>query len=66
MLNPQRTLERGYVILQQADGQVIRSAQQIQAGDFLSLRTAADSSELEIAAINTKKKPAAKKTKSNE
>lgn len=66
MLNPQRTLERGYVILQQADGQVVRSAQQIQAGDFLSLRTAADSSELQIAAINTKKKPAAKKTKSNE
>lgn len=62
MLNPQRTLERGYVILQQADGQLIRSAGQIHAGDFLQLRTAQDVSELQIATINS----AAKKRKSTD
>ena len=62
MLNPQRTLERGYVILQQADGQLIRSAEQIHAGDFLQLRTAQDVSELQIARINS----AAKKRKSTD
>lgn len=62
MLNPQRTLDRGYVILQQADGQLIRSARQIHAGDFLQLRTAQDVSELQIATINS----AVKKRKSTD
>ncbi|MBC3874753.1 exodeoxyribonuclease VII large subunit [Undibacterium flavidum] len=52
MLNPQRTLERGYVILQQADGKLVRSATQIKPGDVLKLRTASDASELQIAGIN--------------
>lgn len=53
MLNPQRTLERGYVILQQTDGTLIRSAAQIHPGDSLKLRTASDVSELQITRINT-------------
>ena len=61
MLNPQRTLERGYVILQQSDGQLIRSIKQIHAGDFLHLRTAQDLGELQITTVNTKRKTAAKK-----
>lgn len=55
MLNPQRTLERGYVILQQADGQFIRSVEQIHTGDLLHLRTAQDVSELKIATVKKQK-----------
>lgn len=55
MLNPQRTLERGYVILQQTDGTFVRSVNQIHPGDNLKLRTASDVSEVQIASIKTLK-----------
>nr|WP_315475565.1 exodeoxyribonuclease VII large subunit [uncultured Undibacterium sp.] len=53
MLNPQRTLERGYVILQQSDGTLVRSGQQLTSGDKLHLRTATDTTELQIALVKT-------------
>jgi exodeoxyribonuclease VII large subunit len=53
MLNPQRTLERGYVILQQSDGTLVRSGQQLTSGDTLHLRTATDTTELQIAQVKT-------------
>jgi exodeoxyribonuclease VII large subunit len=53
MLNPQRTLERGYVILQQSDGTLVRSGQQLMSGNTLHLRTATDTTELQIAQVKT-------------
>nr|WP_315487484.1 exodeoxyribonuclease VII large subunit [uncultured Undibacterium sp.] len=53
MLNPQRTLERGYVILQQSDGTLVRSGQQLTSGDTLHLRTATDTTELQLAQVKT-------------
>ncbi|MFZ6798532.1 exodeoxyribonuclease VII large subunit [Undibacterium sp. Di24W] len=53
MLNPQRTLERGYVILQQSDGTLVRSGQQLMSGNTLHLRTAIDTTELQIAQVKT-------------
>ncbi|MBR7799976.1 exodeoxyribonuclease VII large subunit [Undibacterium fentianense] len=55
MLNPQRTLERGYIILQQADGTVIRNAKQIHAEEKLQMRTASDQSEIRIAEVRLTK-----------
>jgi exodeoxyribonuclease VII large subunit len=55
MLNPQRTLERGYVILQQQDGTLVRSGAQMMPGDALHLRTALDTSELQISQVTVVK-----------
>lgn len=52
LLNPQRTLERGYAILQTADGELIRSADQISAGSSITLRTAHERSALQIASVS--------------
>ncbi|MBY0573577.1 MAG: hypothetical protein K2P84_07840, partial [Undibacterium sp.] len=48
-LNPQRTLERGYVILSTEDGAVIRSGATINIDETLTLHTARDTTELRIA-----------------
>jgi exodeoxyribonuclease VII large subunit len=48
-LNPQRTLERGYVILSDEDGALIRSGESIKLDQLLTLRTASDSTQLRIA-----------------
>lgn len=53
MLNPQRTLERGYVILQEPDGTLIRSGQQLIPGNTLHVRTAIDATEIQIAQVKT-------------
>lgn len=55
MLNPQRTLERGYVILQQQDGTLVRSGEQLAPGNTLHLRTALDTSELQLAHVKAVK-----------
>jgi exodeoxyribonuclease VII large subunit len=40
-LSPAATLERGYAVVQQADGTVVRSPEQVRAGEELRLRLAA-------------------------
>lgn len=51
LLNPQRTLERGYAIARDASGKVLRSPAQIKAGSAVTLRLAEGSAELGIASV---------------
>ncbi len=51
LLNPQRTLERGYVILSDQAGKLIGSAKEIEANSVLHLRTASDYAELAISSV---------------
>ena len=51
LLNPQRTLERGYAIVSDAKGQVLRSPSALQARSKITLRLAAGSAEVDIAAV---------------
>ena len=53
MLNPQRTLERGYAIVRDAKGQVLRAPGQIAARSSLSLRLAEGSAEIGVATVQT-------------
>ena len=39
-LSPAATLERGYAIVQRADGHVVRAAGEVAEGDFLRVRLA--------------------------
>jgi exodeoxyribonuclease VII large subunit len=39
-LSPRATLERGYAIVQRADGHVVRSAAEVQPDDILRVRLA--------------------------
>jgi exodeoxyribonuclease VII large subunit len=39
-LSPQRLLERGFSLVHQADGQLVRSVRQVQSGDALQLMVA--------------------------
>ena len=39
-LSPQRLLERGFALVHQGDGQLVRSVRQVQAGEALQLRVA--------------------------
>ena len=39
-LSPRQTLERGYAIVQRADGHVVRAAGEVEAGDVLRVRLA--------------------------
>lgn len=48
LLNPQRTLERGYAIASLPDGGVVRAPQQLQGQTRLHLQTAGGKAELEI------------------
>jgi exodeoxyribonuclease VII large subunit len=48
LLNPQRTLERGYVILSQTDGNLIRSGNELHADQHLLIRTAVDVNEVQL------------------
>ena len=41
-LSPAATLRRGYAIVQQADGHVVRAAAEVSAGDRLTLRFEGD------------------------
>jgi exodeoxyribonuclease VII large subunit len=51
LLNPQRTLERGYAIVRDAKGQVLRAPGQLQAGQLLSVRLAEGSAEVGVASV---------------
>ncbi|MFD2273358.1 exodeoxyribonuclease VII large subunit [Undibacterium arcticum] len=51
MLNPQRTLERGYAILSDAKGQLIRSSHQLKAHSNLHVRLAKDSATIGISSV---------------
>ena len=55
MLNPQRTLERGYAIVTGQDGAILRAPSQLLPRDSVTVRLAEGSAEIEIAAV----KPAA-------
>ncbi|MDL2357876.1 MAG: exodeoxyribonuclease VII large subunit [Pseudomonadota bacterium] len=51
LLNPQRTLERGYAIVSDASGQVLRSPAAIKVHTMLTLRLAAGSAEVGVASV---------------
>ncbi|MCG2585551.1 exodeoxyribonuclease VII large subunit [Massilia sp. TS11] len=53
MLNPQRTLERGYAIVRDANGQVLRAPAQITAPGRLQLRLAEGSATVAVSAVQT-------------
>ena len=55
MLNPQRTLERGYAIVTGQDGAILRAPSQLKARDSVTVRLAEGSAEIEISDV----KPAA-------
>lgn len=54
LLNPQRTLERGYAILSDSNGKLIRTSHDIKANSFINIRTATDSAEVGINTVQTK------------
>ncbi|MGB6054347.1 MAG: exodeoxyribonuclease VII large subunit, partial [Burkholderiaceae bacterium] len=49
--NPQRTLERGYAIVSDADGRVIRRPQDIRPRTLLTVRVAEGSAEVGVASV---------------
>jgi exodeoxyribonuclease VII large subunit len=51
MLNPQRTLERGYAIVRDAGGAVLRSPAQIKVGQALTVRLAGGVAEVGVASV---------------
>ncbi|MYN07422.1 exodeoxyribonuclease VII large subunit [Pseudoduganella aquatica] len=51
MLNPQRTLERGYAIVTGQDGAIVRAPSQLHARDSVTVRLAEGSAEIEIADV---------------
>jgi exodeoxyribonuclease VII large subunit len=51
MLNPQRTLERGYAIVSNARGKVLRSPGQIKPRDMLIVRLAEGSAEVGVSGV---------------
>jgi len=53
LLNPQRTLERGYAIVRDAKGQIVRDPAQIHARDTLTVRLANGSAEVGVAQVQS-------------
>ncbi len=51
LLNPQRTLERGYALVTDAKGQVIRSPQALRPREHLTLRLAEGSATIGVATV---------------
>jgi exodeoxyribonuclease VII large subunit len=51
LLNPQRTLERGYTIVTDARGKVVRSPKELHAREIVTLRLAKGSAEVGIASV---------------
>ena len=51
LLNPQRTLERGYAIVRDAHGHVLRSPSQLAPQQTLSLRLAEGSADIGVASV---------------
>jgi len=53
LLNPQRTLERGYAIVSNAQGQALRSPGQIKARTALTVRLAEGSAEVRVSSVQS-------------
>jgi len=53
LLNPQRTLERGYAIVRDGKGQIVRDPAQIHARDTLTVRLAGGSAEVSVAQVQS-------------
>jgi exodeoxyribonuclease VII large subunit len=51
LLNPQRTLERGYAIVSDSKGKVLRAPGEIKVGASLTVRLAEGSAEVGVAAV---------------
>jgi exodeoxyribonuclease VII large subunit len=51
LLNPQRTLERGYAIVTDAGGKVLRAPSQIKVHEHLTLRLAEGSAQVGVASV---------------
>ena len=51
MLAPQRTLERGYAIVQDAQGQILRDTADLAPQQALELRLAKGEARIEIAKV---------------
>ncbi|WP_312550168.1 exodeoxyribonuclease VII large subunit [Massilia sp.] len=53
LLNPQRTLERGYAIVSNAQGQALRAPGQIKARSALTVRLAEGSAEVRVSSVQS-------------
>lgn len=53
LLNPQRTLERGYAIVSNVQGQALRSPGQIKARTALTVRLAEGSAEVRVSSVQS-------------
>ncbi|MEW6023539.1 MAG: exodeoxyribonuclease VII large subunit [Pseudomonadota bacterium] len=53
LLNPQRTLERGYAIVSNAKGEALRSPDQIKARTALMVRLAEGSAQVRVSSVQT-------------
>lgn len=51
LLNPQRTLERGYAIVRNARGEVVRDPAQLKARNKLNLRLAGGSADIVVSSV---------------
>ena len=54
LLNPQRTLERGYAILSDSKGKLIRTSHDIKPNSFINIRTATDVADVGISTVQAK------------
>lgn len=53
LLNPQRTLERGYAIVRDGKGNIVRDPAQIHVRDTLNVRLAGGSAEVAVAGVQS-------------
>jgi exodeoxyribonuclease VII large subunit len=53
LLNPQRTLERGYAIVRDGKGRILRDPAQVKVNDALTLRLAGGSAEVGVASVQS-------------
>ncbi|BDT58179.1 exodeoxyribonuclease 7 large subunit [Massilia varians] len=53
LLNPQRTLERGYAIVRNVKGEVLRDPAQVKARNKLSLRLAGGTADIVVSSVQT-------------
>lgn len=51
LLNPQRTLERGYAIVSNAEGHALRAPGEIRARQVLTVRLAEGSAEVKVSSV---------------
>jgi exodeoxyribonuclease VII large subunit len=54
LLNPQRTLERGYAIVSNAEGHALRSPGEIKARQVLTVRLAEGSAEVKVSSVQAR------------